>query len=189
MLKPLALALLVVASLAAPAAAGPARPRSDQRASLVELLAAYELRLDRATLDSIGPEVPQMLIDIAGKPRERATVRVRALAALAFYPTVFTQAFLRAQLWERGWIGTPLGVQMRAQAMRSLGRAFGENAVDDIAALKDDPDPLVRAAVATALVDAGSPNAVPLLESWLPNESVFTVRDAVDRALQKLRGK
>lgn len=185
----IALALGLGSTLAAPAEAAPARPRPDQRASLVQLLGAYELKLQRAALDTIGPDVEQLLIDIAGGPRERPTVRVRAVAALALYPSVGTRAYLRAQLMEPAWTGSALGRQMRAQALRSLGRAFGDSSVDDIASLRDDPDPQVRLAVARALVDAGSERAVPVLEAWLPNEMEFNVRDAVDRALDKLRGK
>ncbi len=181
--KLLALTLLFAA---APAAhAGPARV--DQRSSLVQLLSAFELEISRPALDTIGRDLHELLIDIASHPRELPRVRVRALAALALYPTESALAYLRAQLFERAWIGNGLGTQMRRQALRSLGRGFGERALDDIISVKGDTEPLVREAVAQALADAGSARAVPVLETWLQQESAFTVRDAVDRALTRLR--
>lgn len=186
LLAPLAAALLTLVATASHAA--PHRTKDDQRASLVSLLSAYELDLKRPVLDTIGPDVPTLLIAIANHPRELPRVRVRALAALALYPNEATLAYLRAQLWERSWMGGGLGTQMRRQALRSLGRGFGLRALDDVSALKDDPEPLVREAVAWALGDIGSPRAVPVLETWLAQEKAFTVRDAVDRALTQLRG-
>lgn len=179
---------LTLAATAPEAAAVPARPRSDQRASLVELLGAHELVLDRRSLDTIGPDVAQLLIDVAGGPNERPTVRVRAVAALALYPNASTHAYLRAQLFERTWFGSSLGSKMRSQALRSLGRAYGDSAIDDIASLRDDADPLVREGVAWALLDTRSTRGVPVLEAWLSHEEDFTVRSAVDQALTKLRG-
>jgi len=187
MLK-LFLALSLATTMSSSAMARSARSRGDQRASLVQLLSAYELTLQRPALDTIGRDIPELLMDIANTPRERPQVRVRAVAAMALYPSTEIQAFLRAQLWERTWVGSSLGVQMRNQAMRSLGRGFGERAVQDIASLKDDTDPLVREGVAIALLDTQSDLAVPVLEAWLPQESSFTVRDKIDRVLQKLKG-
>jgi len=180
-------ALVVGATAALAGAARAERTRDDQRASLVSLLGAYELEIKRPALDTIGSRVPGLLIDIASHPSELPRVRVRALAALALYPSETTFAYLRAQLMERSWVGNGLGVQMRRQALRSLGRGFGERAFDDILALKGDAEPLVREAVAHALVDVGTERAVPVLEAWLPHEPVFVVRDAVDKALGRLR--
>ena len=186
--RPLVVALtLVLAGTAAHAV--PGRSHDDRRASVVQLLSAYELELSRPALDTIGSDVGELLIDIASHPRETPRVRVRALAALALYPNESSFAYLRAQLFERSWYGNGLGVQMRRQALRSLGRGFRERAVDDIASLKNDPEPLVREAVAWSLADAGSQVAVPVLETWLQQEQTFSVRDAVDRALTRLRGK
>lgn len=179
--------LVLVASLALSSSARAERTKVDQRASLVQLLGAYELELKRAALDTIGSRVPELLIDIASHPRELPRVRVRALAGLALYPSETAFGYLRAQLQERSWLGNGLGTQMRRQALRSLARGFGDRAIDDIVSLKHDAEPLVREAVAWALADAGSERAVPVLEAWLPQEQVFTVRDAVDKALGRLR--
>ncbi|MCC6622547.1 MAG: HEAT repeat domain-containing protein [Deltaproteobacteria bacterium] len=185
---PLGLALVgLLVSAALGGSARAERSRDDQRASLVSLLGAYELLLERPALDTIGSRVPELLIDIASHPSELPRVRVRALAGLALYPSETTFGYLRAQLLERSWLGNGLGTQMRRQALRSLARGFGDRAFDDVISLRQDTEPLVREAVAQSLADMGSTRAVPVLEAWLPHEQVFAVRDAVDKALGRLR--
>lgn len=187
MLKLVLALLLVLTPLASAHAERSRRSREDQRASLVMLLSAYELRLDRGGLETIGPDVPTLLIDIANTPREGPTMRTRALAALAFYPDTTTKNFLASLLHERSFEGTSFGRQLRRQAMRSFGKAFGDAAIDELLALKDDTDPLVREGVAIALGDAASARALPMLQTWLVNESVFTVHAAIDAACERLR--
>jgi hypothetical protein len=187
MLKLVLALFLVSVPLASAHAERSRRSREDQRGSLVVLLSAYELRLDRAGLAMIGPDVPTLLIDIANTPREAPTVRTRALAGLAFYPDATTKNFLASLLNERSFEGTNLGRQLRRQAMRSFGKAFGDAAIDELVALKDDADPLVREGVALALGDAASARALPMLQTWLVNESVFTVHAAIDAACERLR--
>lgn len=179
---------LVVVTLALPATAA-RRSRADQRASLVWYLNAYELKLTREALDRIGPDVAELLVDILNTPDAFVKVRVRACAGLGLYPSQQSFDVLRELLHERSLIGTELGIQLRRQALRSLGKGFGDRAVDDIIHLRTDPEPLVREAVAHALGDAGSVRALPMLETWLSVEPVLHVRMAVDSTVARLRGR
>lgn len=180
--------LLVALTQAAPASAR-SRSKADQRTSLVYYLNAYELRLTREALDQIGPDVPQLLVDLVNAPDAAVKVRVRACAGLGLYPTQQSFDVLRTLLHERLLIGTEVGLQLRRQALRSLGRGFGDRSVDDIVHLRNDPEPLVREAVAHALSDAGSARPLPMLETWLSIEPVLHVRMAVDAAVSRLRGR
>jgi len=181
-------ALLAFVSLAhTDDAAARTRSKGDQRNALIYYLSSYELELTRASLDRIGPDIPQVLVDVLNAPEAQVRVRVRACAALAFYPTEQTFDVLRTLLHERSFKGNELGLQMRRQALRSLGRGFGDRGIDDILALRDDPEPLVREAVAQALGDSGSVRPLTLLETWLSTEPVLHVRMAVDRAVSRLR--
>ncbi len=181
----LAVAVAALAFVGGPAAAK--RTKDEQRASLVWMLSAYELQLTLENLERIGPDVGELLVDILNTPKEQVRTRVRAVAALAFYPTEQSFDVLRSLLHERSFKGTELGLQVRRQALRSLGRGFGDRAVDDMLGLRTDPEPLVREAVALGLMDAASARALPTLETWLSMEPDLGVRIAVDRAVSRLR--
>lgn len=165
------------------------RSRPERRASLVWLLASYHTELKRTDLDQLGPDTVELLIDIANTPRDAARVRVRALAGLGLYPSEDSYAFLTSLLNERNLIGNHDGLQMRRQAIRSLGRAFGERAIDELMTFKNDEQAGVRQSVAQALGDSGSQRALPVLELWLDVETDITVKMAIDRAVNQLRGR
>jgi len=182
-----AAALLGVLFAWTPADARPRTPHPDEQfRSLLLLLNAHEFRVDRVTLDRIGPDVPHLLIKVVGESKHRPTARVRATAALAVYPTDQTRKFLESRLWERGLMGTVLGIQIRRQAARSLAEAFGESAVNLIAGLRDDPEPLIREGCAQALGASHSPHALPILKAWVAHEQELVVRAAVDKAYNDL---
>ena len=187
----LALALLMVGALASDGrseTAGPRRSAAAQRESLLMVLGAREPLLVRLALDRIGPDVPRLLIDIASHPAERSTVRARALKALALYPGPNVRDFLGSLLHEPTLSGNVAGNSLRSEAVRSLGRGFGESAIDAIAALRGDTAPGVREAVALALGDTGSERAKRILEAWISLEPTIVVREAIDKGLLRLRG-
>ncbi len=177
---------LALALPAASASAGRRVTPQDPRDSLVSLLSAYELPLSREVLDHIGPDVNRLLIQLSTNPRVRPRVRTRALAALGYYPTVPTRDHLGSLLHERSLVKSALGTNLRRQALRSLGVAFGDRAVDAIVGLKEDGDPLIRQAVAHALGDTKSPRALPTLQTWLSQEQELAVRVAIDRAIDRI---
>ena len=182
LLGTLALGLMATAAQAS-------APYHEQRRELMVLLNAYEFRVDVAVLERIGPEVPKLLIEISSTTRQRPTVRNHALMALSVFPSEQTRKYLESLLMERSLKGSPTGTLLRRQALRSLGRAFGDRVVVPIANLKDDPDPQIRIAVAQALGDTGSPRAQSILAAWLPHEKDLAVREAVDHALEHIRRK
>ncbi len=117
----------------------------------------------------------------------RPTIRSRAVASLSVYPTTRTRDFLHSLLYERSLEGTPAGVQLRRQAIRSLAYAFRESVVNALSGLRLDPDPQIREATAHALGDTRSPAAERILDAWLPHEPELFVRLAVDRSLERIR--
>ena len=159
----------------------------EQRRTLVGYLGGCNYRPSRKVLDRLGPDIDVALIHIAADVRERPTVRGRAVAALAVYPTRRTRHYLESLLYERNLFGTATGTLLRRQALRSLGLGFGDAVVPTVAALREDPDPQIREACAHALGDTASLRAVRVLEAWLPNEPELAVRSAVDQALDQLR--
>ncbi len=180
---------LVLVLTTANVMAAPSRSRHERRSSLVWLLSSFHMRLDKRTLDGIGSDTVELLIDIANTRADTPRVRVRALAGLGYYPTEDSYSFLTSLLSERNLIGNADGLQMRRQAIRSLGRAFGDRAVDQLLSMRHDEQPGIRQSVAQALGDSGSERALPELELWLTTEQDLTVRIAVDTAVNLLRGR
>lgn len=180
---------LLAALLVPMAAHAVDRSSDEQREMLVGLLGDTRLRLERSALDTVGDDVPRQLLLIADLPRMAPIVRVRAVAALAYYPNSDTHRYLQGLLLERSLIGRALGTKLRRQALRSLAVAFGGVAVDDILSLRRDVEPLIRQSVASALGDAGDRRALAVLEDWLGSEPDITVRTAIDNAITQLRGR
>jgi hypothetical protein len=185
--SPLAAALLAAALVLSAATAAAATTVKEQERSLLKLLAAHEYQPNRRVLDRIGPDVNQLLVHVASYRNVRTTLRVRALASLALYPSPRTRQYLSAQLHERDLMGTPGGTLMRRQAMRSLGLAFGVEVVGELTPFRDDPDPQIREGAAHALGDTGAADALAPLSAWLPNESKLFVRVAIDNAINRIR--
>jgi len=165
------------------------RSRPERRASLVWLLASYHTELKRETLDELGPDTVELLIDIANTPRDAPRVRVRALAGPGLFPSEGSYSFPPSLLNERNPIGNSPGVQIRPEALRPRGRGFCEGPGAGPRAGQNDEQTGVRQAVAQALGDSRSARALPVLELWLTTEQDLLVRDAVDRAVNQLRGR
>ncbi|MCB9727431.1 MAG: HEAT repeat domain-containing protein [Deltaproteobacteria bacterium] len=191
--RPAALGLLALAALAlastlgASPASAAERSREDVRRSLIAWLESDEFRVERKSLEGLGAEVNKLLVDIAGDPGQEATTRQRAVGALAVFPSTRSRQFLAGVVFERSFIGTPLGTLLRREALRSLARAFRESAVHTLASVRDDPNPQIREACARALGDTGSDTALVELDAWLPNEPQLFVRVAIDEAIDAIR--
>lgn len=179
--------LLAVAAAGSAIAASPERTLGEQEAHLRRLLSAHEYAVDRETLEKVGPQVEKLLIELAGHPEERPTLRQRATSALSVFPSPRTREYLLSQLWERRLVGNPTGTLLRREAMRSLATGFGEEVVDVLSALRDDPDPQIREGCARALGLTGSDLAERALDAWLPNEKELFVRTAIDESLARIR--
>jgi HEAT repeat protein len=186
--SPVAASTAIVTPVARAETPSKFRTPDQQRESLVMLLAAYEPVMKRSVFDSVGPDVPRLLIDIASHPKEAPTVRQRAVSALALYPSAATRGFLLSLLNDRNLLATTYGLVVKAQALRSLGRAFGDTEVDTLASYRSDPEVQIRAGAAYGLGDSKSKKARLVLETWLAQEDNLTVKHAIDRALTALRG-
>ena len=183
----LSTALCVALSLVCFSAEAQARTERERRSDLMLLLNAHEFRVDAKLLRRVGPDVNKLLIEASGNPGLRPRVRNHAVMALSVFPSEQTRKYLDSLLMEPSLKGTPTGTLIRRQALRSLGKGFGDVVVVPISNLKDDPDPQIRIAVAHALGDTRSAQASPILAAWLPHEKDLAVREAVDRALTSLR--
>ncbi|MGI5202376.1 HEAT repeat domain-containing protein [Spirillospora sp. CA-108201] len=78
--------------------------------------------------------------------------------------------------------------QTARQALLALGHARARWAASAIAACLDHPNMNVKKTAATALIDAGSPAAVPKLLFWLGRHENPGLRDALSGALRAILG-
>ena len=165
------------------------RDTRKQRALLLTLLGAHEYSPSLRVLKRIGTEreLTRQLIYISGWKRYRSVIRVRALATLALFPTDDVYKYLLSVVHERDNVGHTLGLLLRKQALRSLGRGFGNRAISDLVAVRSDPNAQIREGVAQGLGDTRSSAAIVHLEAWLPNEKELFVRVAIDNALEIVR--
>ena len=144
----LSTALCVALSLVCFSAEAQARTERERRSDLMLLLNAHEFRVDAKLLRRVGPDVNKLLIEASGNPGLRPRVRNHAVMALSVFPSEQTRKYLDSLLMEPSLKGTPTGTLIRRQALRSLGKGFGDVVVVPISNLKDDPDPQIRIAVA-----------------------------------------
>ncbi len=176
-------ALLILVS--APSAT--ARSLQEQERSVISLLNAFEYVPSRRVLDRIGPDVNEVLVRVSTFPRLRSTIRVRALSSLALYPSDRTQRYLVGLLYDRELRKSSVGLLLRRQAMRSLGFAFGEDAIKDIKQFRSDEDPQIRESCAHALGDTLSARAEDVLAAWLPLEKELFIRLAIESSIKRIR--
>lgn len=162
---------------------------AEQRATLMTWFSAHHFTPDRKAFDRLGPatEITDHLVLFVTDPKLPPTVRQRAIASLKLYPGRRTQRVLEALLYDpelRNRTGTPLV----REAMRSLAVAFRAGAITALNNHREDPNPQIREGCAHALGLTGSPNALPILDAWLPHEPELFVRLAVDNAIAHIRG-
>ena len=185
-------ALTIVALLAAlfitSAAHSRALAPAEQRASLMTLLEGHHFRADRKIFDRLGPpkEMVDHLVNFATDPKLTPKIRKRAIGALRVYPGTRTEKFLTSLLYDPT-LQTKAGVLMRREAMLALAVAFRGRAITALSNHRDAEDPQIREGCARALGATRSPDALPILDAWLPHEPELFVRLAVDKAQEYIR--
>ena len=178
---------LLAVALSAPMSA--ARSESSEEAQLrilLQFLNAHEFKVSRKGFDRIGTDVNRLLVSISGDPRQRPTIRVRATSSLAVFPSERSQRYLNGVLYDPELKKNKFGLLQRREAMMSLGAAFKGDAVQTLAGFYDHEDPQIREGCAHALGITGSDRALPPLKAWLPNEPEIFVREAIERAIERL---
>lgn len=186
---PAALASLAMSFAPPSQAGGPDEP------AIQDVLGAIDFVPSRDTLDAVlAPAPAQGLAEIATNPEADPGVRLRALRALAHYPS--TEAH-DALLFVIDAVDPPAnGTQLLL--LRASLETLGEiGSADDVAVitpflsrddLVNDRNRDLRAAAANALRVIGSPSAVPALRARQRDESVPQVSLAITEALRAILG-
>lgn len=173
-----ALALVLVPALAA------AEP---PRAAVERLLAGFEPRPQPEAMRRLGPGTDAVILQIASDPATPATMRLRALAALAWVPTPAGQAECRRVIRDEAGATEGLPVLEVGACAHTLG-AFGpESAATDLVPLLAHPAAEVRLGAAHGLESAKPASAKSAVERRLAVEPDEAVRAALARAHRALR--
>ena len=165
---------LAITAVALPASATP--PTKEQ---LRQMFSGFEDTPSAAQVRALGPETLGVLIELYNDRSMPPYVRLRAVHAVGHFPTRATRTFLLAVARARGQ--SDLFVR---EAVLSLGRAFGERAVDDVRPFLANSEPVVREGAAMALGRIGSAPARDALRRRLTTEGAAHVRETISRQLR-----
>jgi len=154
-----------------------------------ELLSALDYTPDRGALDQAsGASAETDLLTLAGEAGGADPgIRIRALHALAEYPSTETRTLLETTIATHS-AGTGLDTLYLRAAMPSLALVARGNAVDTLAEELTHPSRDVRAAAARALAMTEAAAAVPILRDRLDVEPTLQVRLAISAAIRELTG-
>jgi HEAT repeat protein len=188
-LRRIGLAALVLASGVLPGQAASGPTLAVITADGVALLTAIDFVPDRAALDALlGADAEQQLIEVgSGTGDPDPGVRLRAIRALALYPTVTSRQALAAMISFGRLSVRGRDVLFLRAAIEALG-AIGDP--DDVGVLlpllQFEPSRDVRATTADALRELGSVAAIEPLRQRFAEEQSDQVRLAISQALREL---
>jgi hypothetical protein len=178
-----AVAFVAAAALALPALAAPARARADREAVL-KMLGASERAPSEKELRALGPEVDQVLIDLARDAKLEARLRARAVSALAFAPSFASRRYLDKMVAGVGDAKDPTDLLLVRRAAVALGWQGGPSVPPLLAGLLAHDDPEVRIDGALALGLTRLASAADLLRTRLDAETDARVRGHLSRQLR-----
>lgn len=142
------------------------------------LLSSFEAVAPEAAWRALGPETVQVLRALYEDRDELPFVRMRAVEVAGYYPTEASHTFLREV------VRTPdQNDLILRRALRSLTRAFGEQAIDDVRPFLTHRVVIVREAAVRALATVEVPRVRTLLQARLERERDPEVRRRLEVAL------
>ncbi len=187
---------LTIVTLVAAAAAG-SGARADRAfevtasPQIVDALTGIDFVAEKPTLDSLLGATPvDSLSAIAGALTDvNPGVRIRAVRAIALYPSDDARTALTAQIQAHTAASSGVEILELRAAIEALGVIGQPSDVDIIAPLLDKEDARdIRAAAARALRDIGAATAIAPLHARLAKETVPQVQFAISDALRVLSG-
>ncbi len=144
-----------------------------------QLLSAIDQMPPQTVWRAMGSDTLGVLIELYNDTHEAPFVRMRTLVAAQYYPIPAARTFLNAAAAAPGQ--SDLFVR---QALLSLGRAFGERAIDDVRPYLTHADADVREGAVLSLSRINTDAARAVLRNRLPRERSELVRTAMQRALR-----
>lgn len=174
-----ALAIAAVVLTVGTMSVGTAHADPPSKERVRQLLSAIDQMPPATVWRALGPSTLGVLIELYDDPNEAPFVRMRTLVAARYYPVPAARTFLNAAASARGQ--SDLFVR---QALLSLGRAFGERAIEDVRPYLSHADADVREGAVLSLSRINTDAARAALRDRLPRERSELVRSALQRALR-----
>jgi HEAT repeat protein len=149
-----------------------------------------EMDSQKASLDTLlGSDPVDTLVAISDSTELAAGIRLRALRALALYPSDATRAALTNEITSHAAATSGVDVLVLRTAIEALGLVGQPADVATIVPLLDKEECRdIRAAAARALRDLGSSTAIAPLHARLAKETVPQVQFWISDALRVLSG-
>jgi HEAT repeat protein len=170
---------LVIASILILVPAAGFAQASPSRERVVQMLSGIEDVPTDEAWRRLGDGAIPVLVDLYADRSAPPYVRLRAVGAVGAFPRPATRTFLLAVANAEGQ--SDLFVR---EAVNSLARAFGRNAIRDLAPFLSHAEPVVREATARALGRIGGADAQRLLRARLGTERDAVVREAIELAVR-----
>ncbi|MBK8171801.1 MAG: HEAT repeat domain-containing protein [Sandaracinaceae bacterium] len=153
---------------------------SPSRQRVRELLSGFEGGASHETWAALGAETLPVLIDVYNTTSEPPFVRIRAVSAVANFPSEATRTFLRTVATQQGQ-----SELLIREAVSSMARAFGESAEQDLLPFLTHASTTVRVGAVRAIATLHTENATRALQARLSLERDAQVRDALTRATSR----
>jgi len=167
-------------ALLSPLPTAHAQSASGEADRVAQLLSGYEDMPSDAQLRAMGPEIVGTLATLYNDASRPGYVRLRSVTAAGAFHTAAAHTFLRAVLTRPGQSDLFL-----REGLLSLGRAFGEQAVSELAPYLSRDESLVREAAVISLTRIRSTAALEALRARLPLESDPGVRRRLEASLRR----
>ncbi len=162
---------------------GDAQPTQPSREALLAMLSGHEYVPSPQDLATLGPGVPNLLMQIVKDPDARKYHRLRALSLLRHYPDYpNVQRFLTSLLSETN---LPSGF-LRATIV-TLGQTAKGNAIPTLTPFLSSKDVHIREAAAQALFATGEPSTAGLLTEAAASEPESFLKKSMEKMSQELQ--
>ncbi|MBW2460823.1 MAG: HEAT repeat domain-containing protein [Deltaproteobacteria bacterium] len=158
--------------------ANPVFATPPSKAELSRMLAGFEQTPGADDFRAWGPETFPILVELYDDRDMQPFVRMRAVGAVAHYPSPRARAFLLRVARADG----QSDLLVRA-AVRGLGRAFGPRAVEDVRPFLRHRAPAVREGAVLALTAIHTPAAQGALRARLPREQSAHIAERIRASL------
>lgn len=169
--------------LVAPRSAAARETDPFKRNQVLALITSPDSRPSLEDWKRVGPEANRVLVELAEDPELRPSLRLRAMAHLAWFPSRRTQAFLTRRMY-----GRDVPAIEKRVALRAFALAFGREAFQDLRGFLTDADPAVREGAIRALGFVRGRRVQTLLENHLVIEQDLRLKQVTEEVLATLRG-
>lgn len=155
------------------------------KSQVLAMLSGFEHFPSAEAWSKLPKDALKVLKSVAADREQWPTRRSRAVIALGYFPQYDVRRFLEGLLR----IDDPIAPLLRRKAIRSLARAFGDQAIRIIQPYLKDEDFFVRETVIKSLGSIGTPKAIALIHDYKTVATTPVMLKTIDRVLKDVKNK